>query len=251
MNRKQTNKKVVQGLSILIVLLIGVSVMTGCVANKKAKIKVLDVQAKEYLENKYDEDFVIKESDITLNEIGDKPYYGASAYPSDDPDIVFGLGKYAEKTDGTFIDGYISSALTKEKTKEIEKVLTKQFGFVPEYKFAVRVDSKYTDEFSGEILVYEEALEIKGVTSLYLDIEISGTYDDSTMLMHAKRVFEIFRHLNTMNTEVSLYYSIDISSQEDKYNTCMCRLDEKMVINSPEDVVPEFYKTDWREKNDK
>ncbi|TCO68068.1 hypothetical protein [Marinisporobacter balticus] len=138
---------------ICIIMLVAVFI-SGCIGEPTEKEKEEYRQEMiAYLNEKYDEEFVIVNQDFYSNENGAWGYQ-YKIHPKDRPEVVFELNN-------SLYDGYVSTAWEKEFEKIITPVIKKSFGEDVDFYIDISIpDILYEEKIRGKIPTFEEALKL-------------------------------------------------------------------------------------------
>lgn len=110
---------------LVLVILILLLLLVACTPGEKTKLRK---EAEQYLKEKCGKEFVVYKLEYSF---GNQMYY-MSAYPKDDPDFRFGVGK--KKRDKEFSDGYISSTYERQSQKELASLIKEIYPNVWDYE---------------------------------------------------------------------------------------------------------------------
>lgn len=118
----------------------------------KDEEKILQ-EAKQYLEKKYGEEFVVEKP----NYIPAIDEYGMYAYPKNNSNIVFGVTKLGS---APFGDTYLESVWDRDSREELETVLPTIFDHLWNFRTSISVKEKIEAEIAGKkIPSYRELRE--------------------------------------------------------------------------------------------
>ncbi|TCO68070.1 hypothetical protein [Marinisporobacter balticus] len=153
MLKLRTVKKIRILYFICIIMLVAV-LISGCIGEPTEKEKEEYRQEMiAYLNEKYDEEFVIVNQDFHSNENGAWGYH-CKIYPKDRPEVVFEMNN-------RMYDGYVSTAWEKEFEKIITPVIKKSFGEDVDFYIDISIpDILYEEKIRGKIPTFEEALKL-------------------------------------------------------------------------------------------
>lgn len=175
---------------------------------------------KNYLENKYDEKFIVEESKIYDN--GEKgSYHLATAYPEKNEDHQFTV-KWSEDDIGTFKDDYLKYKWNDEGKKAIEKKL----------KEIYKEDINFYFNFKVKPGEYDRKMDIHSMIKTYPEnVTLEFTYyvfckNNIDKEKEAKKIYKVIENMfldnNLGEYSVSVYFinEKDRDDYEDnrKYN---------------------------------
>lgn len=199
-------------------------------------------QMQQYLEDKYGEEFVVKEPIRKAGGLGIEGFLESEAYPVKDNSLIFPI-----RMASTFKnDEYAGVLWQREESKRIEPESRRIFG----EDVSLGIEIKTTGTSRGDINIvgnvsnFNTATNKYGKKILYIVTIINKTHakipSDQDKTEIANHILELKRYLPIGKTDVILdYYIIHTPSDNEKYGLSVSGTDLSS-ITTPEELVSKF-----------
>lgn len=194
-------------LSLFIILLIAIGAVvwwqTGGQHMSEKK------QMQEYLENKYGEEFVVKNYRVEGSGLGVEGDPTADAYPKKDASLKFEVWDRGHYKDDhhAYSDEYVGALWQREEYENLKPLMQKVFNTLPSYNVKINTTARLDNVVKSSIGL-KEGLEKYG-HKISITISINSTERiTATSRDHiSARLYELIQQLSNINANITLIYN--------------------------------------------
>ena len=196
---------------------------------------VIQKSMEDYLEDKYDKEFVIGKPKLTDSGLARPGLYRAEAYPEDNPTLKFEVGKHQDQD--KFFDYYTGAIWAREETPRIENLLRTLYpSGIPEFRLRTHIATNAEpDPIYGAVPSIVDAIEeYNDDFYYYLSIKYSvSVLDDSIKSQIRSSFTEINDFIKNRGvSNPSLYYLISVEDEDAGYRCSTADLDRLGSIDA-------------------
>lgn len=170
---------------------------------------------REYLQNKYKQDFRVSELSLNGSGLGVKGVWHGKAHPVDDRSMEFGVSK--SESSGAISDGYINKVWSMEETDSISSSIKRTIPLAVRIRIKVGIDPGLLETLYNPLKSYKVARKQNQDSLSYTLVVVVGKRSDNI----AEQLFKSTQQLKESGLKkVSVLYAEKIDSEKMQGQSC-------------------------------
>ncbi|MFZ1249084.1 MAG: hypothetical protein WAQ24_02075 [Candidatus Saccharimonadales bacterium] len=161
-----------------------------------------------YLKEKYGKEFVVTNFRVEGGGFAVKGDPNADAYPKDDKTLKFRVTNLSDDGGYSFIDEYPGAVWAKEEHDRLKPVLTKIFGYTPDYKVEVHTIAHLAYDLKGNFGSFQDNAKRYG-EKIGMSLTVYSKekiINDENKQVVVNRFFSLIQELKPLSINTTIYY---------------------------------------------
>ncbi len=204
-------------LFIVIAAIIGIGLLVQGVWWFNQYNETVDGQKKieAYLEEKYDQDFVVERPTHIGYGFAIEGVLESVAYPKDNPSLKF----FATTNSRGNSDEYPDAVWTQEETASVESFLKTVFGTVPDFDFTINANAAVTGKIKGRVPNFEGIRASQRENLAYvIHVKVNDEFNTKTEQQHFDRVVDLAKYVKAQNVgKPQIKYTVNLTNENARY----------------------------------
>jgi hypothetical protein len=201
-----------------------------------------------YLQNKYGQDFVVKNVHLQGSGLGVRGDWTADVYPKNNPSIKSQLSR-VQGTSQYEHDTFLDVLWTHQAQKEVDQFI-KQLGYVKDYTLTISASSDFINSVHGSTPSFDEVRRTPSTFGYDLSVQstlpASEREPSNAQLTQALRLVQYVKQMNSISPEVHYLYKDDNFNAVNRFGQILyeysINVDRYSIgnINNPADLAKYF-----------